>query len=476
MRGVRAHTRALRARSEPPDVVVETIHRNAASLVRLARRHSLCADDANDAYQRGIEIFLRKSDTVEPETALAWLRTVVKHEAMAVRRSRLQLLGPEDVDLDLHESPAVPTPEEQVATFDRLASSAEAFQRLKPHEVRALWLKAQGLSYEEIAKVTGWSYTKVNRCLTEGRRAFLERFEEIESGKECERWTTILSAMADGEATSEQIVQARPHLRNCPACRATIRAFHQATKDLGLVFPLPVAGAATSTASDDRLPAFVTDLAATLRSGVSAARDMLVTAIFRAPAAGESTGAAVAGGTGALAAGTAKVAALCMSVTVAAGGAFCLDKTGVLDERSGTPPNQDRRVKASDRLVAAERSTDRRQRQAGSRERITVAVRAEAVDRERSARLARERQRARERTPTDQAAPAPTPASASPPRARTTQPSGQTTGSEAFTFETGSAAPSSPPAGSITTTPPQSAPSEPSPPAGAEFEGGGFEK
>src|SRR5665648_590442 len=77
MRGVRAHTSALRARSGAPDVVVETIHRNAASLVRLARRHSLCADDANDAHQRGREIFLRKSDTVEPETALAWLRTVV---------------------------------------------------------------------------------------------------------------------------------------------------------------------------------------------------------------------------------------------------------------------------------------------------------------------------------------------------------------------------------------------------------------
>lgn len=88
-------------------------------------------------------------------------RTVINHEAMAIRRSRLQLLGPEDVDLDLHESPTVPTPGEQVATFDRLASSAEAFQRLKPHEVRALWLKAQGL--KEIGRVTGWSYTKVRR-------------------------------------------------------------------------------------------------------------------------------------------------------------------------------------------------------------------------------------------------------------------------------------------------------------------------
>jgi RNA:NAD 2'-phosphotransferase (TPT1/KptA family) len=51
-----ANGEGLRAGSEAFDVVLETIHRNAASLVGLARRHSLCADDANDAYQHGIEI------------------------------------------------------------------------------------------------------------------------------------------------------------------------------------------------------------------------------------------------------------------------------------------------------------------------------------------------------------------------------------------------------------------------------------
>ncbi len=122
------------------------------------RRVSPCADDAHDAYQRALEIFLRRADTVESETALAWLRTVVKHEAMAVRRSRLQLVGGEEVDLDLQEA-TTPTPDEQVASFERLTASAEALQRLKPQEVRALWLKAQGLTYQEIGEVTGWSYT-----------------------------------------------------------------------------------------------------------------------------------------------------------------------------------------------------------------------------------------------------------------------------------------------------------------------------
>ena len=64
---------------------------------------------------------------------------------------------------------------------------AQALGRLKPQEVRCLLLRAEGYSYREICAETGWTYTKVNRCLTEGRRAFLERLAGIESGAECER-------------------------------------------------------------------------------------------------------------------------------------------------------------------------------------------------------------------------------------------------------------------------------------------------
>ncbi len=105
---------------------------------------------------------MRHAPRLDPERASRWLHTVVKHEAMAVRRARQQLVASEEVDLDAHEARHVPTPEEQGLAFDDVARSAEALRGLKPQEVRALWLQMQGLSYREIERSTGWTYTKVS--------------------------------------------------------------------------------------------------------------------------------------------------------------------------------------------------------------------------------------------------------------------------------------------------------------------------
>lgn len=43
--------------------------------------------------------------------------------------------------------------------------------KLKPDERTALLLNGVGYSYLEIASLRGWTYTKVNRCLVEGRQA-----------------------------------------------------------------------------------------------------------------------------------------------------------------------------------------------------------------------------------------------------------------------------------------------------------------
>jgi RNA polymerase sigma factor (sigma-70 family) len=196
------------------ELVVQTIQAHADSLLRLARKHSLCADDAQDAYQRAMEIFMRRAATLEPQTVAGWVHTVVKHEAMAVRASRLQIVSAHDVDLDAREAGHLPSPEERMLSFDMVTRSAEALQRLKPQEVRALWLKAAGHSYAQIAESTGWTYTKVNRCIAEGRKSFLARYASIESGEECDRWAPVVSAMIDGEATPQQVIDARPHLRH----------------------------------------------------------------------------------------------------------------------------------------------------------------------------------------------------------------------------------------------------------------------
>ncbi|UGS37787.1 zf-HC2 domain-containing protein [Capillimicrobium parvum] len=224
------------------DLVVRTIREHAGALLRTARRHSLCADDAHDAYQRALEIFLRRASSLEPATVDRWLHVVVKHEAQAVRRSRQQLVAADEVDLDGRPAEAQPDVDERLMRFDRLSRSAEALQRLKPQEVTALWLKAQGLSYAEIAERQSWTYTKVNRCITEGRRAFLERYAGIEAGDECRRWSPVLSALIDGEASAEQMAAARPHLRRCSACKATLRELHAAGPRMAGVLPGPGPG------------------------------------------------------------------------------------------------------------------------------------------------------------------------------------------------------------------------------------------
>lgn len=234
-------------RSAAEELILRTIAAHADSLLRTARRHSICVDDAQDAYQRGLEIFMLHADRLDPGRAGAWLHTVVKREAKALRRSRQKLLGSEEIDLDSQEARRLPTPEEQLLSFDMISRSAEALQRLKPQELRALWLKAQGHSYNDIGAITGWSYTKVNRCLAEGRQSFLERYAGIESGDECNRWMPILSAIVDGEATQAQILELRPHLRNCPGCRGRLKAMRDSSEPLTAVLPLPLAAVAVSS-------------------------------------------------------------------------------------------------------------------------------------------------------------------------------------------------------------------------------------
>src|SRR4051794_36048759 len=202
--------------------VEEMVMRHGPALLRVANQFSLCHDDALDAYQRALEIYLRRLETVDPATEGAWMRVVVKHEAMAIARARQESVAREDLDLDASAA-GLRDVAEQVAGGERVDRSVEALRALKPDEAKALMLKAQGLSYQEIGRRFGWTYTKVNRSITEGRRRFMDVFRGIEDGEACERHAGALAALAAGTATSAELVALRPHLRHCAACRATMR-------------------------------------------------------------------------------------------------------------------------------------------------------------------------------------------------------------------------------------------------------------
>jgi RNA polymerase sigma factor (sigma-70 family) len=143
-----------------------------AAFRRTARRYSLCLDDAEDAFQRAVEILLTKAPDRRPSELAAWMQVVTRREALAVRRSRERLLlaggGPED-DPVARLACERPGPADQAELRERVTAAARALTALKPDERLAIVLQAHGYSYAEIGELCAWTYTKVNRALAEGR-------------------------------------------------------------------------------------------------------------------------------------------------------------------------------------------------------------------------------------------------------------------------------------------------------------------
>ena len=230
------------SRAEIDPAALEIMRRHRDEVMASARRWADSPEDAEDAFQRGLEIMLTKAPSTDPDHLVPWLKTVVKREAWSIRRQRERHTppAPEFADLD---SPGPTTAHDQAVCFERLQLGAEAMNQLKPQEIRAFVLKAEGLSYQEICAETGWTYTKVNRCLSEGRRHFHDRLAGIESGAECDRLAPLLSALADGEATAADMTLLRPHLRTCLVCRARLRDYRDApARVAAITAPVAVGG------------------------------------------------------------------------------------------------------------------------------------------------------------------------------------------------------------------------------------------
>ncbi len=323
---------------------VETYARNEAALRRTARRFSLCEDDADDALQRGFEILLCKAPSADPRELLKWMQTVVKREAMALRHDRERMLvspalanAAEEDWISLVPSAAA-GPEERAERRETVARSREALQALKPQELRALTLLAEGYSYAEIGEITSWSHTKINRCLAEGRERFRRLVSRSEDGSRCAEMRSLISAFCDGEAGSEEAAVVREHLRVCAHCRATVRAYRAAPAAAAALAPvLPLHRSVLEQAHDA-----VHGLAGRFGGG-------------KADAVAQVAGGGGAGGMGVTA--VAKVAAICIGT---AGGAAACVATGLVPSpltpgaTRSHPVRLDRHAKAPAHRAAVE--------------------------------------------------------------------------------------------------------------------------
>ena len=297
-------------------------------MLATARRYSAGPHDAEDAYQRAAEIVLARQPTGTEEELCRWVRTTVKHEALAIRRQQRRTAPAGDAVGD--REPAGPDISERAERSERLRLGAQALSLLKPQEVRCLILRARGFSYREICEETGWSYTKVNRSITEGRRAFTEKVASIESGMECSRLAPQLSALADGEADASQLSEVRPHLRSCLACRARLREYRTVPSRVAALAPPAILAAGDGGPGPVR---------AFLESALGAAQD-------RAAALGERTHQAAEMVSAQKAAAVAASAA-----ALAGGGAVGADR---LSERLGAGDSPAAEVRRAAALQAQE--------------------------------------------------------------------------------------------------------------------------
>jgi RNA polymerase sigma factor (sigma-70 family) len=292
------------------------IGRYEAALRRTARRYSLDAEDAEDAYQRALEIALTKAPTTDLRELIRWTQTVTKHEALAVRQSREKLLGYQRAREGTAEDPValIPArgagPDEQAERREDIARSREALQALKPAELRALGLLAEGYSYVEIGERTGWSQTKINRLLAEGRARFRALVADSEDGSRCRDLQPLLSAFCDGEAGPRETIEVQEHLRACAHCRATMRTYRAAPRVAAAMLPL--------------LPPS--------RSLLERAQELATNLSARLPGfgSGESVAAQVAAAGGTRGAGMTAIAKLLAVCAGAAGGAAACVAGGVL--------------------------------------------------------------------------------------------------------------------------------------------------
>jgi RNA polymerase sigma factor (sigma-70 family) len=146
-------------------------------------RHSQKPENHEDAIEDACLTFMRSYEGPPGIDALRYMFAVVKLSAWSIDRRRRELevsSAPLVFRADLKVDPLATLPdlgEEPVERYERLEELREraaTLASLKRDERIALVLLAAGYSYREIGERQGWTYTKVNRCIAEGRLRLAE--------------------------------------------------------------------------------------------------------------------------------------------------------------------------------------------------------------------------------------------------------------------------------------------------------------
>lgn len=170
-------------------ILEELLREHRTQLRNQVRFHSRDAESAEEALADAYVQFMRFWDGPPGVPALQWMLIVAKRCAWAIaRKERRRVAASVELSFDLGDSEleqAFPDlsadPAERAERAAELAEITGLLEELKPDQRAALILLGLGCSYAEIAELRGWTCTKVNRCVAEGRASVRRRLAAGES-------------------------------------------------------------------------------------------------------------------------------------------------------------------------------------------------------------------------------------------------------------------------------------------------------
>jgi RNA polymerase sigma factor (sigma-70 family) len=278
----------------------------APGLIRFAARYTRSLHDAEDAYQRTMEIALSRAPVTDTPRFMAWLHTVLRHEALAVARKRRR--ESPGVETDVAETVADRVEDgvaiDAVAEWrERYRSIQDGLAGLTEAQRTCLILQSSGASYDRIGEITGYSRRKVERSVLEGRASLRSWEVRLASGEVCDRMGAAIDRVAQGEATARERRSVTRHVRHCGPCRALLRDRRESNEWLANLVPLALVGGEALLRTPDPAPALAwwdrIATGATVRAGtvVQMALDMPSSALAKVGAG--TAAVAVAGAAGA---------------------------------------------------------------------------------------------------------------------------------------------------------------------------------
>ena len=188
------------------------------------------ADQAEDVTQEVfISVLRRMRDTERPIVFKPWVYQIAKNACIdELRRPRRshevpfeQERGSENEIGDLVSS--APAPDVAVESKQQLEDLRAAFRGVSDVHHRILVLRElEGLSYSEIGDRLGMSRPVVESTLFRARRRLAEEYEELISGRRCERTRAVIDTWEGrtlrrlGVRETRQLAR---HLAHCQPCR-----------------------------------------------------------------------------------------------------------------------------------------------------------------------------------------------------------------------------------------------------------------